>query len=385
MNNILLVAPLRSLSGYGERSRKFLEHLVEVVPEPIDILMTKWGNVENDPHYQLPSNCQLLDEWNLSSSKKYEIAFVIGMLEDSLWNYLWANNTYYISAGIETDEHQLDKDNYTKIEHNLKNSTKVFLSSVHSVNTLVKSFNKYSDKIEVLHENVLDITKYKSDIPVLRNIKPSYKFLCIGNWLPGEYGHDRKNIPKSIEMFIRAFHDVEKSDTPPLLVLKTELGMYGELERNELKNMIQRTISYTVTEYNIKNIPEIVLVHGLLTDTQLVKLYEECDVLYTLTHGEGFGRSIYEFAQTGKPIIAPDYSGYLDVLDIYPNSYKISGKMDNVSKGVSDKNKYLSSNSKWFYPDDNDTILQLKTIFNNKPAVTGFQLKLNNDISRIFK
>jgi glycosyltransferase involved in cell wall biosynthesis len=34
----------------------------------------------------------------------------------------------------------------------------------------------------------------------------------------------------------------------------------------------------------------------------------------TTTHGEGFGLPLFEFAQVGKPIIAPEWSGHLDFL-----------------------------------------------------------------------
>lgn len=48
--------------------------------------------------------------------------------------------------------------------------------------------------------------------------------------------------------------------------------------------------------------------------------------MVTFTHGEGYCLPLAQFATTGKPIIAPDYSGYLDFLDA-SNSTLIPGKL----------------------------------------------------------
>ena len=68
---------------------------------------------------------------------------------------------------------------------------------------------------------------------------------------------------------------------------------------------------------NIKTLPPVYLLHGDLDDAQMNELYNHHKIkaMVSLTHGEGFGRPLLEFATTGKPIMASDWSGQVDFLN----------------------------------------------------------------------
>ena len=53
----------------------------------------------------------------------------------------------------------------------------------------------------------------------------------------------------------------------------------------------------------------------------------------SFTHGQGYGLPIAQFATTGKPVIAPNFSGYLDFLN-QSNSTLLQGKMENIHPSV---------------------------------------------------
>ena len=64
-------------------------------------------------------------------------------------------------------------------------------------------------------------------------------------------------------------------------------------------------------------LPNVYLLHGSLSDVDMIKLYNHPKVKahLTFTHGEGFGRPLLEASFSGKPILAPIATGQADFLD----------------------------------------------------------------------
>jgi hypothetical protein len=67
---------------------------------------------------------------------------------------------------------------------------------------------------------------------------------------------------------------------------------------------------------NVNN-PKIYILHGELTDLEMNALYnhEKVKAHVSFTHGEGFGHPLLLASLSGKPILAPNWSGHLDFLD----------------------------------------------------------------------
>ena len=61
---------------------------------------------------------------------------------------------------------------------------------------------------------------------------------------------------------------------------------------------------------------KIYLLHGDMSDAEMHYLFRHPKVkaFISTSHGEGFGLPFYEAAYEGLPVIAPDWSGYLDFL-----------------------------------------------------------------------
>ena len=75
------------------------------------------------------------------------------------------------------------------------------------------------------------------------------------------------------------------------------------------------------------------MIHGDFTDSEMNDLYNHPKVKahISFTHGEGFGRPLLEAAQSGKPVVAPGWSGQLDFLN--PNySILLNGSLTTVPK-----------------------------------------------------
>lgn len=366
--NILIEGPIFSISGYGERSRKFITSLCKLHPV-IYFRPIQWGKTINN-HFELPANAILAPD----DLKASETVFIqIGMPNE------FSNPGYKvavgITAGIETDT--MPGDWYDPCQE----MDVVYFSSNHSCRVYVDKLIYQEggiDNSELLHEEIPNWDW--NTIGILdTNLKNDFYFLNVGNWLNGTYKHDRKNIPYSIEVFMLAFKDY---DTPPGLILKTELGTYCEAERVELTRMLKNVVDSVKSRHNITTNFEIQLVHGILSQEELGRLYGQAKAFYSLTHGEGFGRPIAEFAQSGKPVIVPNYSGYLDFKQ--PNWYLIDGEMEFVDETV--VNRYIIKDSRWFNPDVNSTIIGLQNIFNkyNEYVTNPIELKLKNNMKEFY-
>jgi hypothetical protein len=80
----------------------------------------------------------------------------------------------------------------------------------------------------------------------------------------------------------------------------------------------------------------------------------------SFTKGEGFGRPLLEFSLIGKPIIASNWSGHLDFLKKSFN-YLVDGELENVHPSAA--NDWLIKESKWFKPNDMESNLSLRNIY----------------------
>jgi glycosyltransferase involved in cell wall biosynthesis len=104
------------------------------------------------------------------------------------------------------------------------------------------------------------------------------------------------------------------------------------------------------------------LLHGELTDEEVNGLYNHPKVkaMISFTHGEGFGRPLLEFGTTGKPIIAPNWSGQTDFLGNYTT--KLPGQLYEVHPSAQQEG-ILIKGSQWFYVDYGYAAKVLKDVY----------------------
>lgn len=84
------------------------------------------------------------------------------------------------------------------------------------------------------------------------------------------------------------------------LVIKTGIVGYSQTDSYQIIKRMKILVDPKIS-------PNIYILHGNLTDEQMNSVYNHPKIktFITLTHGEGYGRPIAQFAITGKPIIAP--------------------------------------------------------------------------------
>ena len=189
------------------------------------------------------------------------------------------------------------------------------------------------------------------------DIEEDFAYLFVGHWLPGDLGEDRKNVG----LLIKAFYEVFKNKkNKPALILKTCQVGSSYMDRDEILRKIN-AIKQTV---NSKDLPNIYLLHGEFTDTEMNELYNHPKVkaMVNLTKGEGFGRPLLEFSLVKKPIITTGWSGHTDFLNPEFTTL-LPGQLTPVHPSAA--NHMLLKEAQWFSVDQGQMGARIKDVFEN--------------------
>jgi glycosyltransferase involved in cell wall biosynthesis len=359
--------PIATRSGYGSRSRDFVRSLIEVKNEEWDIriLPQRWGNT--------PQNALSESDSDLTSR------FISNLNQKpDIWIQITIPNEFQpaghfnigVSAVIETNQASpAFIEGCNRMDLNI-------VSSNHSASTLNVIYDKIDEKtkqkigelkltkpVEVLfegfHENIYDnkTPVHPSVNEVMSNIKEDFAFLFVGHWLQGNSGEDRKNVSGLVYTFLEVFKNKVKK---PALILKTSLVSPGITNVHEIRERIEMLKS----NIDSKNIPNIYILDGDLSDEEMNSLYNHPKVKahVSFTKGEGFGRPLLEACVSGKPILASNWSGHLDFLH---NDYNflIGGEVKQVHP--SSANDWIMKEASWFNIDYSDAGGHLKWIYDN--------------------
>tara|TARA_R110000822_G_scaffold31703_2_gene91572 strand:- start:1345 stop:2661 length:1317 start_codon:yes stop_codon:yes gene_type:complete len=378
-NTFTISCPIDTYSGYGARSRDLLKALIELDKYEIKILPQRWGNtpwdfIENNP------------EWHFL--KPFLLSFGQPLTEKpDIWAQITVPNEFQpvgkynigITAGIETTmcaPHWIEGLN--RMDLNLVSSNhakQVFESTQFETkdkNTnVVQKIVKLEKPIEVLFEGanlnnyfnvspkeISELSEFSPLIQTLDSISESFTYLFVGHWMQGDLNEDRKNVGLLVKAFFETFKNKSKK---PSLILKTSGSGTSYIDRENILKKIQQ-IRKTV---NSTNLPNIYLLHGEFSDSEMNLLYNHPKVkaMVSLTKGEGFGRPLLEFTLSKKPLITTNWSGHTDYLNSEFTSM-IGGELKNVHPSSVVKDMILAE-SKWFAPNHPEIGHYFKDVFEN--------------------
>ncbi len=116
----------------------------------------------------------------------------------------------------------------------------------------------------------------------------------------------RKNPQAAIASFLRA----------------KELGLQRAQLVVKISNQDRDRTAVSRLKEISKQHPEIVLIEGYLSETEVASLYEASDAFVSLHRSEGFGLCIAEMMSLGKAAIATGWSGNMDFMNAQ-NSYPV--------------------------------------------------------------
>jgi len=371
----VISCPIDTYSGYGARSRDLVKAIIELDKYNVKIMPQRWGDTPWDFIKDHPK-WGFLDKHILTENPK---------MKPDIWMQITVPNEFQpignfnigVTAGIETTVASAE------FVEGCNRMDVTLVSSEHSVEALKRGqfqrINKNTQQVEgdIMIEKPLEVVFEGADLEVyypmttkqvntmqsdplvksINEIKESFAYLFVGHWLPGDFGHDRKNISLLIKSFLETFKNKSKK---PALILKTSKGNCSYLDRDVLVKQIRSFQNST----DSKNLPNIYLLHGEFTDEEMNKLYNHPKVkaMVSLTKGEGFGRPLLEFSLTQKPVIASGWSGHMDFLNEDYNLL-IPGKLEKVHPSAS--NQFLLKESEWFAPDHGSINKAFIEVFKN--------------------
>jgi len=345
MRKVVISSPVATQSGYGHHAREVIKQFIDKKGKEWDInlLSMPWGNTPFT--YPIPSDWKQRfiglplqtkpDIWvqitvpnEFQAVGQYNIGVTAGT-EGSVCNPEWIDRINQMQLIIVPSE-------FTK-----KTFEDTAAQSGKPITTNIQVISEYFDDTIYSNKNVT------TSIPALDSIKEKNAFLMCGHWLQGNLGEDRKNISGALHCFFKSFKDKQRS-TQPALVLKTSGATYSITDRWEIEKKIEQVRNTFGNE--VHKLPPVYLLHGDLTNAEMNALYNHPKIkaMVSFTKAEGFGRPLLEFASTGKPIMAPHYSGQADFLK-KEFICALPGTMTNIHESAA--NDFLLKEAQWFTVD----------------------------------
>ena len=365
----VISCPIDTYSGYGARSRDIVKAIIKTDKYDVKILPQRWGATP----------------WNFIEDHKEEWGFLQPHIlaepkltqQPEIWAQITIPNEFQpvgkynigITAGIETTavkgEWIEGCNRMNLVTTSSEFAKKTFESMTYEVKNpqgQTQGHLKLTTPIEVIFEGVnTDLYKVIEQNQIktinLDSIKESFAYLFVGHWTQGDFGEDRKNV----SLLVKAFYEIFKNKkNKPALILKTSGAGSSYMDRDVILDKINK-IKKSV---NSKDLPNIYLLHGDFTDSEVNELYNHSKVkaMVSLTKGEGFGRPLLEFSLIKKPIIASEWSAQVEFLD--PNfTVALKGELKPV--GPSAVNDWVIAESQWFNVDYAQVGHYLKDMFEN--------------------
>jgi len=395
--NCVIYAPLDTYSGYSAASRERVKSVIELYGDKwnIKVLNCSWGGLpegflDDNPEWTYLKDYILLEQltyqpdvllWmgipnEFNPFGKYNVLFTAG-IETSICSPLWIEGINKADLIIVPSQHAKD----------------VFLNSVFdkqdSQTRQIVGKLKCEKPIEVVGEGFnSQIFKHLPSLPKgeikteLDKIPEQFCYLFTGHWLSGEPTQDRKNIGGLIKVFLETF---KNKKTKPALILKTAISSCSVPNREEILSKIEQ-IRSTV---NSKDLPNIYLFHGEISDQEMNELYNHSKVkaMVSLTKGEGYSRTFIEFTQSKKPLIVSGWSGHLDFCNPEFTTL-LPGTLTPIHPSAQVKDMLIEGSS-WFSVDLGHAGAVLKDCYENYPKYDvmgkrlGFYCKENFNETKI--
>lgn len=365
---LVFCGPVATMSGYGAHARDLLFSLFEMDKFNIKVISINWGETPmNALNPDLPEHKKILDSIipNLQSQPdvwvqctipnefqpvgKYNVGVTAGV-ETDLCSGEWIEGCNRMNLVIVPSKHAKDVFVNTKYEKRDKSSGQ----AIGNVEINVP--------IEVLHEGIRNDV-FNRSLPAdenlkntLDSIKEDFCYLFVGHWLKGDFGQDRKDLSGLIFTFLETFGDTEN---PPALLLKASNGTFSITDRST----ILKKIDLIKQMSKKKNLPNVYLLHGDLTEQEMNTLYnhEKVKALVSFTKGEGYGRPIAEFITSGKPVLVSGWSGHVDFVNPAFHIY-LDGKLKEIHQSAVWEG-ILNKGSNWFTVDYQSAAETLQKVY----------------------
>lgn len=362
-------SPLFTRSGYGEWSLDIANSLIRYDKLELYIAPTRWGscskkNLEEDIKNPalisrilksaLPRQPEVFIQCTIPNEFQTPAKFNIGMtagIETTVPKPEWIEGLNRMDLNIGMSVHCVDVFKHCAFNKTYQDGRVEPITLSKPMEVLSWAANtKVFKKTDEISNSVND---------VMNKIKEDFAFLFVGQWTSGGLFNDRKDIGNLVKTFLEAFKNYKNK---PCLILKTSGAAICEMDKNEILLRINEIEKIVKRNEPDADLPKVYLVYGDLKDEEMNCLFNhkkvKCHVSFT--HGEGFGHPLLLATLTGKPLLAPGWSGQVDFLNpIYANY--LTGEVKDVPGDC--VNEWIIKESKWFHVDYRAAVDKMKSVF----------------------
>ena len=348
---VLLRAPALSISGYGVHSRQVFRWLESRLDLDVFVQVLNWGDTSWMVNSDLEEGLvgRIMDKTIELQDQQFDVSFQLQLPDE--WDTKFAKKNIGMSAVVETD---VCNPEWIK---RMNMMDEIIVPTNHIYQTIMRT-EPTTTRVHVIPESYIEAID-KKDVTMLDmpTINTDFNFLLVGQFTGSDPWNDRKNIFLTIKWFCEAFAD----DPDVGLIIKANHGRGTMIDRAITKNTLKSILS----EVRSGEFPKIHLIHGNLSPDEMAGIYRRPDVkcLISLTRGEGFGLPIVEAAASGVPVMATNWSGHLDFLNLgkfIPIKYKLIEIPENRVD-----NRIFLPGMKWADPNEQDFKVKVKK-FRNK-------------------
>ena len=385
---VLIRGPVLTQSGYGEHCRFLLRALKEhqdtldLYVHPTGWGKTGWQTKDSEETKWINGLIKKLSQvQNKISIKDFDYSIQVTIPNE--WEPLCKKNIG-VTAGIETnmispawaDRSQLMDRIITISEHSKRSFVETKFQALDKKNNQLHTEFTIDTPMEIVHYPVKTLEKTNIEL----DLDYDFNFLTVAQWGP------RKNLKNTIKWFMDEFKDTEVG-----LVVKSSLAKNCLLDRRVVANKIEGIVN-KFPDAKCK----VYLVHGYMSEEEMNGLYTHPKIkaLISLTHGEGFGLPLFEAAYNGLPVVATNWSGHLDFLNMPVKDKK--GKVKNkpmfsrVAYELKEIDKkavwpgVLEKESKWAYAEKGSYKMRIRDVYKDYTRLLSQAKKLQKWIIKEF-
>jgi glycosyltransferase involved in cell wall biosynthesis len=364
--NVVIRAPLLSQSGYGVHSRQIVKYLFGREDFVITSQIVNWGNtpwlLNHDAEDGLVGK---IFESSTTNRDNFDISFQV--LLPNEWDESLAKFNVGITALVETD-----KCNPAWIEK-INKMDLIIVPSQFVKKTIYDTGVEVTTKVVVIGESYHEsIDKEIIDIDL--NIDTKFNFLVFGQFTGSSPTTDRKNLFNTVKWLCEEFKDNKDVG----IVLKTNSSRSTKIDKGITTSLVTRLIS----EVRNGEYPKVHLLHGNMLPEEVASLYKHKNInaLISATRGEGFGLPLLEAASSALPVIATNWSGHLDFLNL-GSFIKLDYELKEVDKSKIDNNIFVPG-LKWAEVSENDFKKKTKNFYKNRKGIQSKSNKLAEKIKQ---